>query len=175
MHYYYYVGCNKLEVPFTLSTFSNKSIEEVTGGCSEGLKWFQVQPMKNRLLTVELVQRAERCGFKAIVVTCDHPINPRGPDDKRKFDSLLLNNFSDELNEKFRGNIGKACEDFLDPSATWEWVDWLRSITRLPIVLKGIQRADDAREAISHDIQAIQVSNHGGRKLDGGAPTVSII
>ena len=164
-----------MKVPFTLSVFADKSIEEVAEGCSEGLKWMQLQPMRNRSLTIDIVQRAEKCGFKAIVVTCDHPVNPsrHGP---QRVDATYMKiaNFNEEINKKHQEDYVKLLnEELLDPSATWEWVDWLHSITTLPIVLKGIQRADDAREAINHNIWAIQVSNHGGRKLDGGPPTVS--
>ena len=149
-------------------------MEEVVEGCNEGLKWMQLQPMINRSLIVELVRRAEKCGFKAIVVTCDYPIHPVDNTKMTHSLSFQRGNFNDEINQRLAADYQKVLkEELLDSSATWEWVDWLRGITRLPIVLKGIQRADDAREAISHDIQAILVSNHGGRKLDCGAPTVN--
>ena len=65
-------------------------------------------------------------------------------------------------------------KSLIDPSLTWESIDWLRSITKLAIVLKGILRAEDAREALKHDIQGIIVSNHGARQLDGVPATVSL-
>ena len=95
---------------------------------------------------------------------------------------LHLANFPQDLSEYIFDNPSKAnltdTDLFIKCFAKhtvnkWEWIDWLRSVTTLPIVLKGIMRADDAIEALKHDIQAIIVSNHGGRTLDGVPATVS--
>ena len=73
---------------------------------------------------------------------------------------------------KFPGGMAARVHDLMDQSLTWDAVAWLRSITKLPIVLKGIVRADDARRAVEAGVSAIVVSNHGGRQLDGGEATV---
>jgi len=158
----------------TQSQWSNKSIEEVTDGCgNEGLRWFHVQPLRDRNMTIDLVERAERFGYKALLVTCDNPENSRKYHELRDGfpipPNFKLGNFSDEVNDILvndEPNKDLANETNLilyDTSQSWEWIDWLRSISTLPIVLKGITRAEDAREACKHSIQAIQVSSHGGR------------
>ena len=164
------------------SLFSTKTIEEVTK-VNEGLKWMQIQPIQNYVHMINVVQRAEKNGYKALVVTCDDP------GEHRLFvlmrdefhPPFSLANFPQELSEYLFNNPNKnliLTEFFIKCFAMhtvnkWEWIDWLRSITTLPIVLKGIMRADDAIEALKHDIQAILVSNHGGRTLDGVPATVS--
>ena len=181
------IACMKAGVSMSVSQSSTKSIEEINIHCEgKGLRWMQIQPLRDRSITTDLVQRATMCGYKALVVTCDHPEMGiryyRGkPNVHTTFKRLKLVNFSDEVNDilsgqkphyldkevvRHRGNI------ILDPKQSWEWVDWLRSITSLPIVLKGIMTVEDAREALKHDIQAIQVSNHGGRHFDGAPATV---
>lgn len=161
------------------SVFSSKPIEEVSEACGagQGLRWMQLQPIHDDSMLVDIVQRAERSDYKALVVTCDHPrlALRRYSRSKNPLPFLFLGNFSKEFNDvimqDFRNNIDKH---FIKASATWEWIDWLRSITYLPIVLKGITNAEDAKEALRHDIQAILVSNHGGRNLDGVPATVSL-
>ena len=153
-----------------LSSWSTTSLEDVTtavpGG--NGLRWFQMQSYYG---SEPLVKRAEAAGFKAIVVTLDNPVLRAGEIvENRDFTfptHLKLGNFSTALYSI------EACSQYFSPEATWSFVDWLRSITSLPIVLKGILRADDAREALNHNIQGILVSNHGGRQLDTVPATVS--
>ena len=172
----------------TQSIHSFKSIEEITESCGgEGLRWMQVQPMNDRPVLADIIQRAEKANYKAIVVTCDDPRMPLHYKLMRDSPTLAIDpkkeymgNFSKEFNDlifkgmqedvsKWRKAVDKHCIN----STTWEIVDWVRSVTSLPIVLKGILHPDDAREALKHDIQAIQVSNHGGRNLDETPPTVS--
>ena len=165
--------------------FSFKSIEEVTESCEgEGLRWMQIQPMNDRPVLADIIQRAEKANYKAIVVTCDYPrlplhykimkIWPPNPSSDAK--GHYAGNFSKEWNDFIYSDLSvlrKVLEKHVINPGTWETVDWIRSVTSLPIVLKGILHPDDAREAIKHDIQAIQVSNHGGRNIDETPPTVS--
>ena len=149
---------------FTLSSWSTTSIEEVAEhNGSHSLRWFQLYVYKDNNLTIELVRRAEREGFKALVVTVDTPESGlRFAEKRNKFSlppHIKLANFSDRNSRSLLSSWGISL-------LVWDGIDWLRSITRLPIVLKGILRADDAREAMKHDIQGILVSNHGARQLD---------
>jgi (S)-2-hydroxy-acid oxidase len=167
------------------SLFARKSIEEVTEACQgKGLRWMQIQPIKQKDIIVDVISRAEKNGYKAIVVTCDNPGVPihyfrlRKPFKNRSV--MKLGNFSEEINNYLFNNtdgvtnsLVRFGQDINEPAHSWEWIDWLRSKTSLPIVLKGIMRPDDAIEAIKHDIQGILVSNHGGRMLDDVPATVS--
>ncbi|XP_019858437.1 PREDICTED: hydroxyacid oxidase 1-like [Amphimedon queenslandica] len=165
----------------TLSSWSTTNIEEVAKhNGSHSFRWFQLYVYKDNNLTIDLVRRAEREGFKALVVTVDTPeLGLRYGDKRNKFSlprHLKLANFSERDSSSLASSGGSALQEYvkklIDPSLVWDGIDWLRSITRLPIVLKGVLRADDAREAMKHDIQGILVSNHGARQLDTVPATV---
>lgn len=160
-----------------LSTLSTTPMEEVAAA-SDGPKWFQLYVYKDREITRQLVQRAESSGYKALCLTVDVPvIGNRERDLRNAFsltDSFPLANFlgieldkmpSGVVNES--SGFGSYIASKWDPSLTWKDFDWFRSITRLPIVVKGILTAEDAKEAVEHGAEGIVVSNHGGRQLDG--------
>ncbi len=167
-----------------LSSWSTTSIEEVAEASGRGLRWFQLYVYKDRELTRSLVRRAEREGFKAVVLTVDTPVlGTRLADARNKFNlpsHLTLANFTgtqaqSSLVVKDEGSgLHHYTLSLIDPKLAWETVDWLCSVTKLPVLLKGILTAEDAREAVRHNIQGIIVSNHGGRQLDGVPATVSL-
>ena len=164
-----------------LSTGSTNSIEDVAQASGSGLRWFQLNAVKDGDETRSFVSRAERAGYKALVVTVDTPTGGRRIANARnRFDvpsHLSLANFHDTRHQS--AGLEKSSEVFqsitglFDPSLTWECIDWLRGITKLPIILKGILTAEDAEEAVRHSVQGIIVSNHGGRQLDGVLASVS--
>lgn len=152
-------------------------MEEVDEACEgRGLRWMQLQPIHDNKVIIDIVQRAEKANYKAIVVTCDQP---RGGVWYLKDNQVHPSprNFSKEMIDMTFSSPGGYTKNFekhmIHSGGTWDWIDWLRSVTSLPIVIKGILNPEDAKEAIKHDIQAIVVSNHGGRVLDGVPPTVS--
>uniref|UniRef100_A0A1B6ES54 (S)-2-hydroxy-acid oxidase n=1 Tax=Cuerna arida TaxID=1464854 RepID=A0A1B6ES54_9HEMI len=161
---------------FTLSTISTSSIEEVAEAAPDTIKWFQLYIYKDREVTKTLVQRAERNGFKALVLTVDAPIfGIRYSDERNRFSlppHLRLANFTDDKATKVtetrddQSSLNAYVYSLLDQKLTWKDIKWLKSITRLPIVLKGILTAEDATIAADLGVEAIQVSNHGARQLD---------
>ena len=175
-----YIGAAKMGTCMVLSTWGQYSIEEVAQASPTSLKWFQLYIFTDRELSRNLVQRAEKAGYKALVVTVDHAVFGKclaRNNFKIPF-SMFWNNFKSTSVESM---LNKS-EPFIDTKVvfplfesglTWEDIDWLRGITKLPIILKGILTAEDAEEALKHDIQGIIVSNHGGRQLDGALATVS--
>ena len=179
------VASAKLGTCMLSSSWSTTSIEDVAEASGSGLRWFQLYIYKDREVTKSLIQRAARAGYKAIVVTIDTPIvGKRLADARNKFNlpsTLSLANFSSnspqstlECDDQVEGSyLYRYTTDLLDPSITWDDIDWVRGLTSLPILVKGILTAEDAREALKHDIQGIIVSNHGGRQLDGVPATVS--
>lgn len=162
-------------VTAVLSTMSTFSIEEAAAAAPGGRRWFQAYVMRDRALTQDLVQRAEAAGYEAIVLTVDnisgHLARPRryrlsgldGPADviwPAQEDHRVLANF-----RHLRGTPmmpPAALGDCFDGTFAWKDIAWLRSITALPIILKGVQVAEDARLAVDHGLEAIVVSNHGG-------------
>lgn len=156
-----------------LSTASTCSIEDV--GAIGGRLWFQLYVYSDRGLTKALVERAEAAGMKAIVLTVDAPILGRRERDLRnRFhlpDGVRLANVPSSGSVPMPTGHGESglAHHFasgIDASLTWKDLDWLRSITRLPVVIKGIVRGDDAALAVEHGAAGIIVSNHGGRQLD---------
>ncbi|KAM7296705.1 hydroxyacid oxidase 1-like [Ixodes scapularis] len=156
-----------------LSTYSSTSMEVVKREVPDGLFWFQVQFAVDRDLTRSLVRRAERSGYRALVVTVDSPVLGKKVDavmrrfymhDGIRFENLEASPENKSANVKAMVSVRDA---HIDPSQSWDDITWLKSITSLPLVLKGITNAEDAEEAISRGASAILVSNHGGRLLDG--------
>ncbi|KAL7300851.1 hypothetical protein TKK_0006409 [Trichogramma kaykai] len=160
---------------FTLSTLSTSSLEEVAEASPEAIKWFQLYVYFDRNVTRDLVRRAERAGFKALVLTVDTPMfGDRRRDIRNKFalpKHLRLANFEGLLSQKINSasdgsGLSEYVANLFDDSLSWKDVAWLKSITKLPIVLKGILTAEDALLAVEHGASAILVSNHGARQID---------
>jgi 4-hydroxymandelate oxidase len=169
----------------TLSTWATSSLEEVRGAAGPGCGlWSQLYVYRDRGLTRSLVERAEAAGYEALVLTVDTPFLGRRERDVRNGFTLpaglrianLASLEGDRLPQR-QGESGLAAyvKELLDPTLTWKDLEWLRSITRLPIVVKGILRGDDAARAVEHGAAGVIVSNHGGRQLDGAVATVDAL
>jgi len=158
----------------TASTFSTCSLEEIAAAAS-GPLWFQLYVHQDRAITEELVRRAAAAGYAALVLTVDVPeIGRRERDDRNAFrlsSDLRVANFIPQSSEPLQsGASGSHLARFIhgmrDASLAWKDLAWLRSLSSLPLVLKGVVRPDDARRAADHGVAGIVVSNHGGRQLD---------
>uniref|UniRef100_A0A803KUL2 (S)-2-hydroxy-acid oxidase n=2 Tax=Chenopodium quinoa TaxID=63459 RepID=A0A803KUL2_CHEQI len=149
-----------------LSTLATSSIEEVAS-TGPGIRFFQLYVMKDRSIVVQLVERAEKAGFKAIVLTVDTPrVGRREADIKNRFalpQHLTLKNF-EGLDLGMLNQTDSPIQ--VDRSLNWKDVKWLQTITKLPILLKGVLTAEDARLAVQAGAAGIIVSNHGARQLD---------
>jgi (S)-2-hydroxy-acid oxidase len=160
-----------------VSSSAGHAPEEVAAS-SQGSKWFQLYVPKDRAVGRRLIERVEKAGFQAILVTVDLG--------ERK-DADLRNRFAlpaDMLRKHLRGYgfeipDGMTDEEVAafnlrawDQAFTWKVFDWLRSITRLPLLIKGVLRAEDARQAVALGLDGVVVSNHGGRRLDGVPATI---
>ncbi|KAI4466417.1 s -2-hydroxy-acid oxidase-related [Holotrichia oblita] len=161
---------------FILSTIATSSIEEIAEAAPNGLNWFQLYIYVDREVTTNLVRRAEKAGFKALVLTIDTPFfGLRLADVRNQFSlppHLRFANFvgekSTKINEKVEGSgLNKYVEKLFDPSLTWSDVKWLQTITNLPIIIKGVLTKEDAEIAANLGVQGILVSNHGARQVDG--------
>ncbi|HEX8904772.1 MAG TPA: alpha-hydroxy acid oxidase [Longimicrobiaceae bacterium] len=161
------------------STLSTTSVED-TAAAAPGPLWFQLYVFRQREITRALVERAEAAGCTAICLTVTVPVQGNRERDTRTGfrlpPELEMANFTGLRQAVFPDAGGSGLEAFIgrefDPTLTWGAVAWLRSITRLPIVLKGIMTPEDAALAVEHGADAVIVSNHGGRQLDGAEPTL---
>lgn len=161
-----------------VSTFSAFTLEEIAAAAS-GPKWFQLYCYSDREVTRALVQRAQSAGYSAICLTVDLPRVGRRERDLRNEFRLPARarprNFEEFVDLSQDRAFEQFIESMVDSSLTWEAVDWLRSITSLPILLKGILSPKDARLAVEHGAQGIVVSNHGGRQLDTVPATIDVL
>jgi lactate 2-monooxygenase len=169
-------------LPVILSTASSHTIEQVAEAMGEASRWYQLYWPKDRDLAASFVERAGRAGYGAIVVTLDTWLLGWRPRDLQHAYLPFLegegvaNYFSDPV---FRAALERTPEDdpgpaighwanqFANPTVTWDDLAWLREQTTLPIVLKGILHAEDARRAVQAGVDGLIVSNHGGRQVDG--------
>ena len=192
------------DLPYTLSTMSTRSIEEVAA-VSPGPKWFQVYVWKDRDLVQSMLDRAKVSGYEAIVITVDAAVLGRRERDVRRGFTLppqlgpstLLDGivhpawtwaFARSEPIMFANVVGAAVDDGsdpvslsehfgtqFDPSLSWNDIAWFRSRWNGPIVLKGVQSVDDARLAVDAGVDAIALSNHGGRQLDCSPAPIDLV
>jgi L-lactate dehydrogenase (cytochrome) len=191
-------------VPYSLSTLSTRSIEEVAAVC-DGPKWFQVYAWRDRGLMKELVERAAASGYEALLLTVDTAVLGRRERDVRSGFTLppkvgletLLDGAMhpawtlDFLRAEpiaFSNVVGREVGDGsdaislaeyinsqFDPGLNWRDVEWLRGIWNGPVILKGIQSVEDAERAAAEGVPAIALSNHGGRQLDGSPAPLELV
>jgi len=163
-----------LGLPMTVSTFATTSIEEIRAG-SSGPLWFQLYVHRDRAITKELVVRAATAGYEALVLTVDVPeIGRRERDERNGFrlsPELRVANFRAASSAPLMAppdgsGLAAFIHGMRDASLNWNDLEWLRGLSSLPLILKGVVRADDARRAVQCGAEGIVVSNHGGRQLD---------
>lgn len=160
---------------YVASTLATTSLEDVAAAAPGAPQWFQLYVHKDREFTARLVERAKSAGYGAIVVTCDTPVLGRRCADVRNGFALpaglVMANLVEILPPDLGEGAGSELARFVASrhDASFTWTD-LRAIADacapLPLVVKGIVRGDDAREALDQGAQAVWVSNHGGRQLD---------
>ncbi|MFC4590153.1 alpha-hydroxy-acid oxidizing protein [Sphaerisporangium corydalis] len=176
-------------VPMVASTLMMDPMEEVASHFGDTPGFFQLYTPRDRDLAASFVARAERSGFKAIVITLDtwttgwrpRDLNTGNLPELRGY--CLENYFTDDiflrrLDRSPKEDLNAARLEWLKiwgNSLQWEDLDWLRSLTKLPLLLKGICHPDDVRRARDHGIDGIYCSNHGGRQANGGLPALDVL
>jgi isopentenyl diphosphate isomerase/L-lactate dehydrogenase-like FMN-dependent dehydrogenase len=163
----------RTSLPFLLSTFSSRSIETVAA-VGRGLRWFQLYVEKDHRVAERLVHRAAEAGYGAIVLTVDLP-RPGYRERERRSPLTATGDLANLPADSGRTHYGDFVAGFVDPSLSWHDVAWLRSLSPLPIVLKGIITSEDARLAVEAGAAGVVVSNHGGRQLDRTPATIDAL
>ncbi|MFB8237907.1 aminotransferase class I/II-fold pyridoxal phosphate-dependent enzyme [Kitasatospora purpeofusca] len=161
-------------LPVVVSTFAGQPFEELAAAASSPL-WLQVYCFRDRSTTRQLVERAERAGFEAIVLTVDAPRLGRRLRDLRNDFRLPEGIVPANLPPADYSSPSGHGRTELDPGLDWSVVSWLRSVTALPVLLKGITTAEDAALALAAGVDGLVVSNHGGRQLDGGYASLEML
>ncbi|BAZ50257.1 FMN-dependent alpha-hydroxy acid dehydrogenase [Nostoc sp. NIES-4103] len=173
-------------VGMVLSTMATKTMEEVAavGDKQNALQWFQLYIHKDQGLTRALVERADAAGYKALCLTVDAPIlGQRERDRRNEFAlppglhpaNLATISGLDIYHQKGESGLFTYFAEQLNPAVTWRDLQWLQSLSSLPLVIKGILRDDDAVRAVECGAKAIIVSNHGGRQLDGAIASLDAL
>jgi L-lactate dehydrogenase (cytochrome) len=191
-------------MPYGLSTLGTRAIEELADVASAPL-WFQVYVWKDRGIVKDMIGRAAEAGYEAIVVTVDTAVLGRRERDVRRGFTLPPKIGMDTLIDGVRhprwsldllrndpitfanvvgmtdidGSTAIALSDYVntqfDQALSWESLDWIREASDLKVVVKGIQRVDDAKRAAKEGLDAIALSNHGGRQIDGTLAPVQLL
>lgn len=184
---------DRVGIPYALSTMGTTSIEDVAAAAPNARKWFQLYVWKDRDSGEDLVKRAASAGYEALMLTVDVPVaGARLRDVRNGFTippSLTAKTVLDAASHpawwmnllttkpltfaslsNWNGTVAELLDKLFDPTMTIEDLAWLRSIWSGPLIVKGIQTADDARRVVDAGADAIVLSNHGGRQLDR-APT----
>jgi len=176
-------AAGSLGLTMIMSTLSNTPLEDV-GSVATGPLWYQLYVFKDRAITQALVERAEASRFDAIVVTVDAPLlGRRERDAHNRFElpeGLALANLDSPEMRKLssapaESGLANYFAEMLDQSLTWADLEWLRSVTRLPVLVKGVVRGDDAKRAVEAGVSGIIVSNHGGRQLDTSMASIDAL
>jgi len=172
------------------SGVGDHTLEQSAEANGDGSRWYQLYWPRDDAITRSLLARAEQAGYRAIVVTVDAALAGWRPEDLRHGQALasrgrgMANFLSDP---EFRSQLARPPEEDLDaavshyfsvahsPAITWERLEWLRGLTDLPIVVKGLQHPDDARAAVRSGMDGIVVSNHGGRQVDGSVGSLDAL
>jgi lactate 2-monooxygenase len=177
-------------VPMIASTASHFTLEQIAEASGEGRRWFQLYWANDRDLVASFVGRAERAGYEAIVLTVDAFIPGWKPRDLQQAWLPFLEGsgnanylqdpvFRAGLQRTPEEDLGAATGHYLEvlsnPSLSWDDLAWLRELTSLPILVKGIQHVDDAREAAARGVDGVVVSNHGGRQVDGAIASLAAL
>jgi 4-hydroxymandelate oxidase len=171
-------------LPLAVSIFASRTLEDIAAA-AEGPLWLQLYWLRERGALLDLIQRAEALGFRAIVLTADLPrVGRRLRDQRNGFavppgiaavnvDRTVM--ASARVRQAGVSAIEQHSREQIDPSANWSDLDWLMSRTSLPVVLKGVLTAEDARLAVEHGVAAVVVSNHGGRQLDWAPASLDVL
>ncbi|WP_319729819.1 alpha-hydroxy-acid oxidizing protein [Streptomyces sp. MB09-01] len=175
-------------VPLVLSTFASRTLEEVAEQAGDHRRWFQLYLPSDRAVGESLVRRAEAAGYTAIVVTVDATHLGFRPAELDSGYSPFLRgtgiaNFTSDpaflaglpAGTDATAAVLRWAQISTDPTLTWADLAWLRGLTRLPLLVKGVLHPDDARLALEHGADGVVVSTHGGRQLDGSVSALDAL
>lgn len=172
-------GAHKHQVIQMIPTLASCSFDEICDARVEEdqPQWLQLYVNKDREITKRIVQHAEKRGCRGLFITVDAPqLGRREKDMRSKFDDTgsSVQSTSGENVDRSQG-AARAISSFIDPSLSWKDIPWFLSITKMPIILKGVQRVEDVLTAIEYGVHGVVLSNHGGRQLDFARSGIEVL
>ena len=164
---------NVIQMIPTLASCSFDEIMDAAEG--DQVQWMQLYVNKDREITKKIVQHAEKRGCKGLFITVDAPqLGRREKDMRSKFTDTGSNVQAGSQTDNSQG-AARAISSFIDPALSWKDIPWFQSITKMPIILKGVQRVEDVIRAIESGVQGVVLSNHGGRQLDFARSGIEVL
>lgn len=159
-----------------IPTLASCSFDEIVDArAGDQVQWLQLYVNKDREITRKIVQHAERRGCKGLFITVDAPMLGRREKDMRsKFEEQGSSVQSGTKTDTSQG-AARAISSFIDPSLSWKDIPWFQGITKMPIILKGVQRVEDVLRAAQLGVAGVVLSNHGGRQLDFAPSGVEVL
>lgn len=159
----------------TLASCSFDEIVDAKRG--DQAQWLQLYVNKNRAITERIIKHAENRGCRGLFITVDAPQLGRREKDMRSKFSDVGSNVQNTGGDKVDRSQGaaRAISSFIDPSLSWRDIPWFLSVTKMPILLKGVQRVEDVIRAIEVGVQGVVLSNHGGRQLDFARSGIEVL
>jgi len=161
-----------------LSTIATATPAEVAAAAPDAPRWFQVYCLKDRGVTRALIDEAVGCGFRALALTVDAPRAGRRERDFRTGFAVPPGIDMPAVSAALGHTTGVTVQEFfglVDPTLTWADLERIAGASPVPVLVKGIHTAEDARLAVDHGAAAVVVSNHGGRQLDGVAASIDVL
>lgn len=171
-------GAKKHNVIQMIPTLASCSFDEICDAAEPGqVQWLQLYVNKDRNITKRIVQHAEKRGCKGLFITVDAPqLGRREKDMRSKFADVGSNVQSTSGDDVDRSQgAARAISSFIDPSLSWKDIPWFLSITKMPILLKGVQCVEDVIRAIESGVHGVVLSNHGGRQLDFARSGIEVL
>jgi L-lactate dehydrogenase (cytochrome) len=169
-------AAHKHNVVQMIPTLASCSFDEIVDAAEDGqVQWLQLYVNKDRAITRRIVEHAEKRGCKGLFITVDAPqLGRREKDMRSKFTDKGSNVQSGQATDTSQG-AARAISSFIDPGLSWADIPWFRSITKMPIILKGVQRVEDVVKAVEAGVQGVVLSNHGGRQLDFARSGIEVL
>ena len=170
-------GAKKHNVIQMIPTLASCSFDEIMDAADDQVQWLQLYVNKDRAVTKRIVEHAEKRGCKGFFITVDAPqLGRREKDMRSKFNDVgsSVQSTSGSAVDRSQG-AARAISSFIDPSLSWKDIAWFQSITKMPILLKGVQCVEDVIRAVEVGVQGVVLSNHGGRQLDTARSGIEIL
>ena len=164
---------NVIQMIPTLASCSFDEIMDAAEG--DQVQWMQLYVNKDRAITKKIIEHAEKRGCKGLFITVDAPqLGRREKDMRSKFTDVGSNVQAGATTDTSQG-AARAISSFIDPSLSWKDIPWFQSVTKMPILLKGVQRVEDVLKAVEAGVQGVVLSNHGGRQLDFARSAIEVL
>jgi L-lactate dehydrogenase (cytochrome) len=171
-------AAKKHNVVQMIPTLASCSFDEIVDAAQgDQVQWLQLYVNKDREITKRIVEHAEKRGCKGLFITVDAPQLGRREKDMRSKFTDSGSNVQGKSGEAVDNSQGaaRAISSFIDPALSWKDIPWFKSITKMPIILKGVQRVEDVIRAVETGVQGVVLSNHGGRQLDFARSGIEVL